>query len=260
PTQDESNKEQLIHGRFEVEKVRQQQGGSKGDLPAYSTFKGVRSLKHKYDKNHQEGMRKSSSLHDLSSQDKDMTASLISSRFLSRSGDRLDVLSSGGGGGRNKSTGGFSTNPYFTIPRTSWPSRVHPSTPQLTAPAAHPSLFNSTSSISSTSSTNSATRRGSIDERSPGQKTSSRERSRHGRERSSSMKDFPTQLTLPRESGSLENIERRAVSVGSSLRPEPDDLSQSMSADETDSNETDELKDLVYMKKGWLIKQGPSDR
>lgn len=244
PSQDEeSTKEQLLRGRFEVERVRH---GSKGELPAYATFKGVRSLKHKYDKNHQEGMRKSSSLHDLSSQDKEMTASLASSRFLSCSGDRLDVLAVGGGVG-GKTAGGFSTNPYFTIPRTSWPSRVHPSGPLLTAPAAHPSLFNSSSSLSSTSSTNSITRRGSFDDRPPsGQKSSSssgRERSRHSRERSASLKDFPTQLTLlPRESGSGENVERRAVSVGSALRPDPDDLSQSMSADETDSNETDELK------------------
>ena len=189
-------------------------------------------------------MRKSSSLHDLTSQDKDISASLASSRFLSCSGDRLDILSSGTGRG-SKSTGGLPTNPYFTIPRTSWPSRVHPSSPLLTAPAAHPSLFNSSSSLSSTSSTNSATHRGSFDDRSPSNHRSSagREHSRHYRERSASLKEFPTHLTLPRESGSLESIDRRTVSVGSALRPEvPDDLSQSMSADETDSNETDELK------------------
>ena len=254
-TEEESRREQLLRGRFEVERVRQ---GSKGELPAYATFKGVRSLKHKYDKNHQEGMRKSSSLHDLSSQDKDMAASLAASRFLSCSGDRLDVLAGGGGVmGGGKSPGAFSTNPYFTIPRTSWPSRVHPSSPQLTAPAAHPSLFNSSSSLSSTSSTNSATRRGSFDDRplaahkpSPG-----RERSRHSRERSTSLKDFPSQLTLlPREGGGGgEGGERRAGSVGSALRPDADDLSQSMSADETDSNETDELKVSGGRCRGWLL-------
>ena len=264
--------------------------GSKGELPAYATFKGVRSLKHKYDKNHQEGMRKSSSLHDLSSQDKGMAASLAASRFLSCSGDGLDVLvaaggASGaglGGGGlgrarRGKSPpGGFSSNPYFTIPRTSWPSRVHPSGPLLTAPAAHPSLFNSSSSLSSTSSTNSASashRRGSFDERpsasgtppgrkgSPGAGGAGRERPRHSRERSTSLKDFPTHhpLTLPREApsaggggGAGGGGEQRsgpvvagasAAAAAAPLRPEPsDDLSQSMSADETDSNETDELK------------------
>ncbi|KAL8603572.1 hypothetical protein ACOMHN_022524 [Nucella lapillus] len=320
PADEVTNKEPVTQGRFEVEKVRQQAsavgGGLKnaapGDLtPSYATFKGVRSLKHRYDKHHQEGMRKSSSLHDLSSQDKDLAPSLASSRFLSCSGDRLDILSSsggsrvgvggGGGGGDGKTAGGggvFSVNPYFTIPRTSWPCRVHPSNPLLTHPAAHPSLFNSSSSISSsTSSTNSATRRGSFEERPLlGQRSSSgplRERPRHNRERSASLKDFPAVLTLPRESGSLESVDRRAASVGSALRPsaEADDLSQSMSADETDSNETDELKmarsseisasnrghpssassnpeaspsskyeDLTYLKKGWLIKQGQSDR
>ncbi|XP_076459730.1 uncharacterized protein LOC143292921 isoform X2 [Babylonia areolata] len=312
PAQDEgsTNKEQTTQGRFEVEKVRPSGGGGKGgDLtPAYATFKGVRSLKHKYDKNYQEGMRKSSSLHDLSTQDRDLAQSLASSRFLSCSGDGLDVLTGGvGAGGRSKAGGGgggvgggFSTNPYFTIPRTSWPSRVHPTTPLLTAPAAHPSLFNSSSSISSTSSNNSATRRGSFEERSQlgGGRSGGgalRDR-RHNRERSASLKEFPTMLTLPRESGgSLESVDRRTASVGSALaaRPEADDLSQSMSADETDSNETDELKmarsseisasnrahpsssasanpeasspsskyeDLTYLKKGWLIKQGQSDR
>nr|KAG5710143.1 hypothetical protein BaRGS_006662 [Batillaria attramentaria] len=260
PPQDEGPNKEVITGRFEVEKVRQQQQ-LRTDLPAYATFKGVRSLKHKYDKNYQEGMRKSSSLHDLSSEDKTaMASSLASTRFLSCSGDQLDVLSSGGGG-VSKTGGRFSTNPYFTIPRTSWPSRVHPAGPLLTAPAAHPSLFNSSSSISSTSSTNSATRRGSFDDRPPSGAKPGKERVRHGRERSASLKDFPTVLTLPRDSGSLENVDGRSASVaGVPHRVEADDLSQSMSADETDSNETDELKDLVYMKKGWLIKQGPSDR
>ncbi|KAK7502092.1 hypothetical protein BaRGS_00006844, partial [Batillaria attramentaria] len=260
PQQDEGPNKEVITGRFEVEKVRQQQQ-LRTDLPAYATFKGVRSLKHKYDKNYQEGMRKSSSLHDLSSEDKTaMASSLASTRFLSCSGDQLDVLSSGGGG-VSKTGGRFSTNPYFTIPRTSWPSRVHPAGPLLTAPAAHPSLFNSSSSISSTSSTNSATRRGSFDDRPPSGAKPGKERVRHGRERSASLKDFPTVLTLPRDSGSLENVDGRSASVaGVPHRVEADDLSQSMSADETDSNETDELKDLVYMKKGWLIKQGPSDR
>jgi hypothetical protein len=55
-------------------------------------------------------------------------------------------------------------------------------------------------------------------------------------------------MSLPREPGSLDNVDlgpsqRRAASVGSALRAaEVDELSQSMSADETDSNETDELK------------------
>ena len=199
-------------------------------------------------------MRKSSSLHDLTSQDKDMTAasSLASSRFLSCSGDQLDILSTGGSGGSNKPPL-LPNNPYFTIPRTSWPSRVHPRDPLLTSPAAHPSLFNSSSSISSTSSTNSNTatpRRSSFDDR-PSKGLSTRpERSRRSKERSMSLKDFPpAQLSLPRDSGSLDNLEppqRRAMSLASALRPvEVDELSQSMSADETDSNETDELKVII---------------
>ena len=41
--------------------------------------------------------------------------------------------------------------------------------------------------------------------------------------------------------------------MGSALRPDADDLSQSMSADETDSNETDELKVSGGRCRGWLV-------
>ena len=41
--------------------------------------------------------------------------------------------------------------------------------------------------------------------------------------------------------------------MGSVLRPDADDLSQSMSADETDSNETDELKVSGGRCRGWLV-------
>lgn len=241
PTQGEDFSKEPEHG-IEVERLRLQQ--YRGDLPAYATFKGVRNLKHKYDKNHQDGMRKSSSLHDLSSseEDKVLASSLVSTRFLSCSGDHIDVLHSAGGR-VSRPRGQFQTNPYFTIPRTSWPSRVHPTGPLLTAPAAHPSLFNSSSSISSTSSTNSATHRGSLDDRSvcPKSLTSIRDHPKHTRERSASLKDFSTQLKLPRNIGSLDSIDHTA---GSRSRSDVDDLSQSMSADETDGNETDELKVL----------------
>jgi hypothetical protein len=53
---------------------------------SFSAYRGVRSLKHKGDKHYQDGLRKSSSLHDLSSDD--VGLDLASSRYLSKSGDR----------------------------------------------------------------------------------------------------------------------------------------------------------------------------
>ncbi|XP_056020279.1 uncharacterized protein LOC125668582 isoform X5 [Ostrea edulis] len=79
--------ETLINGRFNVEKVKPKE-------QQFSTYRGVRNMKHKTDKHYQEGLRKSSSLHDLSSaeMDKEVTRDLAETRYLSRSGDRLDSM------------------------------------------------------------------------------------------------------------------------------------------------------------------------
>ncbi|XP_059163894.1 uncharacterized protein LOC131946906 isoform X2 [Physella acuta] len=181
----------------------------RNDTPAFATFRGVRSLKHRYDTTYHDGMRKSSSLHDLSSEDQEMRETLESSRYLSRSGDRLDTINS------------------FTVPRSS-PPNIN-SSPTFILPPTRSALPNSTfltpkntasshSSISSMSSTNSGSnqRPDPLEERSANIKLH--------RERSSSLKDFSTQLSI------------------------------------SGGNETDELKDLVYMKKGWLIKQAPVEK
>ena len=87
----------------------------KGEAPlSYSTFRGVRSLKHKNSASHQDGaMRKSSSLHDLTDTTGESVGnSLGSSRFLSQSGDRLDMLSTA------PTPIAPSTGGYFTRART----------------------------------------------------------------------------------------------------------------------------------------------
>ncbi|XP_076462124.1 uncharacterized protein LOC143294629 [Babylonia areolata] len=271
-------------------------GTDSTDSPALpTTFRGVRSLKHKADKDHQEGLRKSSSLHDLtSSDDKDTATSLASSRFLSSSGDQLDALDSQEGIGRKRRDGQFSTGSNFRVPRNSCPSSFQSSgSGSALVPAApHSStLFNSSSSLSSTSSGSSGSSRAAVEDR-PGtcRTTKPREQGMQGSSREGSVtasKDVSAPPPMGAEGG-----ERRAVSVtgSASFRQDADDLSQSLSADETDSNETDELKmarsselgassrvlpspapcnpespssayeDLVYMKKGWLIKQTSSDR
>ncbi|XP_067672878.1 uncharacterized protein [Haliotis asinina] len=261
----------ILKGRFEVEKVK-----GKSDMPTFSTFKGVRSLKHKYDKNYQDGLRKSSSLHDLSSEDKKVDSDLVSSRFLSRSGDRLDYVSKNNSlyniSGHSKilSDSKYTSNPYFTLPRVN-------RSPALLLPKPYPGAT-STPVSSATAHSN---RRSSFDDRPQRKNPTAAERARQHRERSTSMKDFPTQLSLPRDDGSGEILSK----------VQDDGASETMSTDETESNETDELKmarssemsavnrahslastpvspdskgtkyeDLVYMKKGWLIKQGPLDK
>ncbi|XP_061181888.1 uncharacterized protein LOC133190336 isoform X6 [Saccostrea echinata] len=79
--------ETIVNGRFNVEKVKSKE-------QQFSTYRGVRNMKHKTDKHYQEGLRKSSSLHDLSSaeMEKDVPRDLAETRYLSRSGDRLDSM------------------------------------------------------------------------------------------------------------------------------------------------------------------------
>lgn len=196
-------------------------------MPTFSTFKGVRSLKHKYDKNYQDGLRKSSSLHDLSSEEKKVDSDLVSSRFLSRSGDRLDYVSKNNslynisGHPKILSDSKYTSNPYFTLPRVNH-------SPALLLPKPYPGATSTPVSSASTPSN----RRSSFDDRPQRKNLSAAERARQHRERSTSMKDFPTQLSLPRDDG-----------AGDMLSKVPDDgASESMSTDETESNETDELK------------------
>ncbi|KAH9488364.1 hypothetical protein Btru_063331 [Bulinus truncatus] len=191
------------------------------DVPAYATFKGVRSLKHKYDTSYQEGLRKSSSLHDLSSENQEMKETLESSRYLSRSGDRLDTLT---------------RESIYSLARNT-PLSVHKSTvshsPWMRSSSLNSSTTkNVTSSHSSISSSSSAT--------SDRQTTKSNNGKLH-RERSSSLRDFSTQFSLLRDS------------VDKPVQSKPN-------TEEIDSNQTDELKDLVYMKKGWLIKQASTEK
>lgn len=140
-------------------------------------------------------MRKSSSLHDLSSEDQEMRETLESSRYLSRSGDRLDTIHS------------------FTVPRSS-PPNINSSPPFILPPtrSALPSCTfltpkntaSSHSSISSMSSTNSGSnpRPDPLEERSANIKLH--------RERSSSLKDFSTQLSI---SGGNETDELKVCTV-----------------------------------------------
>ena len=214
--------------RFEVEKVKQK------DQPL--TYRGVRSMKHKGDKHYQEGLRKSSSLHDLSTEEKEM-GSLENSRFLSHSGDRLDsagdtlAMSDGA-----RLLGGY-TNPYATLPRNiPWqaPSAVKP------LQTANKQDSSSTSSVSSVASaSDSVPRRGSLDDK-PVPTRSSRsasERARQHRERSASMKTFPTNFSLPKIQSSVgsSNVDRVLH------RPESTSSAQQGSGTVSE-NETDEFK------------------
>ncbi|XP_063446261.1 major antigen-like isoform X1 [Mytilus trossulus] len=260
----------ITTGRFQVEKVKPKE--------THMTYRGVRNMKHKGDKHLQDGLRKSSSLHDLSSDE--VGLDLAASRYLSRSGEQLDKLN----GAQNiLNDPKVVNNPYFTLPRNTWQtlannSRQTASQPALTQPLAPPS-----------SATKKPEERSGIT-----RPKNTTERNRLHRERSSSLKDFHSQFTLAPEKGnrtSLSGIDR--LTTHSDSVDGTSDRGSVSSVYSSKDNETDELKmaksselqaagrsqsasalhpagaqasvgtryeDLMYMKKGWLIKQGISEK
>ncbi|XP_069124825.1 uncharacterized protein [Argopecten irradians] len=301
-----------VNNRFEVEKVKVKE-------QAFSTYRGVRNMKHRTDKHYQEGLRKSSSLHDLSSEDaKDVGMGLASSKFLSRSGDRLNYVSSGSHPGIENAARVLAdsnyNNPYCTVPRRTWqtlaanttspPSSNTPSSASANNPSSSPS---SHPSVNANSSHIPIIRRKSTADTQPSAATTSTkpksasERARLHRERSTSMKDFPTQFSLPKPDGtrmSMSSLDRLSSSTShSDGQPSnrPSGRRDLYEVPTNNLNQTDELKmakstefqaasrsrsqpsisgsspqsqgspsnkyeDLMYMKKGWLIKQGSSEK
>ncbi|XP_022319320.2 uncharacterized protein LOC111122066 isoform X4 [Crassostrea virginica] len=287
----------LINGRFNVEKVKTKE-------QQFSTYRGVRNMKHKTDKHYQEGLRKSSSLHDLSSAEieKDMTRDLAETRFLSRSGDRLDSVSGSSEAYKSNvarvlSDSNYINNPYFTIPRRTWQTlaaNYHPASSSVT-PASVSTAASSNSSPPQHSQVTGipALRRGSLDDKTipvSNKPKNASERARLHRERSTSLKDFSTQLSLAKQEGSgrtsLSGLDRMASrsdsqSVGrqgghpeyESRNNETDEhkmakSSELQAASRTQSSpvisgspsQSARYEDLMYMKKGWLIKKGSSDK
>lgn len=187
-------------------------------------------MKHKGDKHHQEGLRKSSSLHDLSTEEKEMS-SLENSRFLSHSGDGLDGVSGSDTLSDSARLLTGYTNPYSTrsIPWQT-PSSVKPLQPSTKQDSS------STSSVSSVASTSdNAQRRGSADDKAvPSKSRNASERARLHRERSASMKTFPTNFTLPKipPSPNVDRVLHRPEST-SSAQHDAGGISE---------NETDEFK------------------
>lgn len=221
-----SDSSTVTTGRFEVEKVKPKE-------QSFVTYRGVRNMKHKGDKHLQDGLRKSSSLHDLSTDE--VGLDLASSRYLSRSGDRLDNL--------NSTTEQAAAvlndpkvinNPYFTLPRNTWQSLAnnkHTSTTSqlsltqpLAAPGSTPKKSEERSGITRP-------------------KNASERNSLH-RERSRSLKDFNTQFSLVPDKGnrtSLSGLDRLSIHTdavdGGSERS-----SSVSSVYSSKDNETDELK------------------
>ena len=217
--------------RFEVEKVKPK------DQPL--TYRGVRSMKHKGDKHYQEGLRKSSSLHDLSTDDKEIS-SLESSRFLSRSGDRLDSTDGATLPDNARLLAGY-TNPYATLPRNINWQAPSPAKPLQSLNKQDSSSASSVSSVTSQSgtSTSDSARRGSLDDKAVSNKPrNASERVRLHRERSASMKTFPSNFSLPKIPSSVgsSNADRLMN------RPESTSSIQQGSGSVPSENETDEFK------------------
>ena len=209
------------------------------------TYRGVRSMKHKGDKHYQEGLRKSSSLHDLSTEEKEM-GSLENSRFLSRSGDRLD--STDGGSTLSDSArllAGY-TNPYATLPRNiTWqsPSPAKPLQSSNKQDSSSASSISSVTSQSGASTSDNAPRRGSLDDKAvPSKSRNASERARMHRERSASMKTFPTGFTLPKIPSIVGSSGAERIN-----RPESTSSVQHGSGGTASENETDEFKVRIFL-------------
>ncbi|XP_060582101.1 golgin subfamily A member 4-like isoform X4 [Ruditapes philippinarum] len=282
------------NGGFEIEKVKPKE-------QQFSTYRGVRSMKHtKENKHYQDGLRKSSSLHDLSTEERE-SGSLDNSRFLSRSGEGLDAESAASYSDGARLLSGYGNNSYMTVPRTT--AFKPPSGKSLYTSNQNSS---SNTSIASAPSSTSETagmreRRGSFDDKSIHKSRNASERARLHRERSASMKSFPTNLTLPKiTSSSVDRLLPRTDSSGQnqtdhenetdehkmakssemqsvsrSTPPPPSPTRQGASATPGTKFETssespnhvrltlespDREQDLMYMKKGWLIKMGTSEK
>ncbi|XP_021376581.1 protein NETWORKED 1D-like isoform X3 [Mizuhopecten yessoensis] len=303
-----------VNNRFEAEKVKVKE-------QAFSTYRGVRNMKHRTDKHYQEGLRKSSSLHDLSSEDaKDVGMGLASSKFLSRSGDRLNYVSVASHPGMENAARVLAdsnyNNPYCTVPRRTWQTLAANTTSPPSSNANIPSSASANSPSSSPSSHPTVVvnpshipiirRKSNADTQSSAASTSTKpksasERARLHRERSTSMKDFPTQFSLPKPDGSrmsMSSLDRLSASSGhvdgqSSARPsgrrdiyevptnnlnQTDELKMAKSTEfqaasrsrsqpsisgsspQSQGSPSNKYEDLMYMKKGWLIKQGTSEK
>jgi len=219
-------------GRLDGEKI-------KGKDQPFATYRGVRSMKHnKENKHYQEGLRKSSSLHDLSTEER-ASGTLDNSRFLSRSGDRLDKDDQEMYNDSARMLGGYSSNPYVQMHNPTWkpPASSKSNLPGKTAATSSNTSIASTGSTSDKSATTSQ-RRGSFDDKSMTAKgRNASERARLHRERSASMKVFPTGLSLPKIPSS--------VATGGSVDRLTSGRSESTSSTDgvhSNQNETDEHK------------------
>lgn len=209
-------------GRLDVEKLKPKD-------QQFSTYRGVRSMKHtKENKHYQDGLRKSSSLHDLSIEERE-SGSLDNSRFLSRSGDMLDSADVETYTDSARLLSGYGTNPYINVPR----NQAFKSPMSKLLNTSNQNSNTSATNQSSTSEKGSAPRRGSFDDKTMQKSRNASERARLHRERSASMKSFPTNLTLPKIGNS--NVDQ--------LRPRGEPSGRTGQADGGQhENETDEHK------------------
>jgi hypothetical protein len=160
-------------------------------------------MKHtKENKHYQDGLRKSSSLHDLSAEERE-AGTLDNSRFLSRSGDRLDTEDVNSYSDGARLLAGYSNNPYVNATRNASfkPPVGKPLQSSSQNSTSNTSVASAPGQSSSTSDKGSSStqRRGSFDDKTMQKsRTTASERARLHRERSASMKSFPTNLTLPK--------------------------------------------------------------
>eukprot|EP00106_Octopus_bimaculoides_P013154 XP_014780596.1 PREDICTED: cytadherence high molecular weight protein 2-like [Octopus bimaculoides] len=209
--------------RFDIDKLK-----------TPNTYRGVRSLKHKNDKHYNEGLRKSNSLHDLSLSTEITPSNLEASKFLSRSGDNLNFIPM-------ENDYDDDDDNAFEIKNSRDGDRSEDVSKNETKIASKISKSNVTYRYSSGDKPNHRSQLNSFEEKqvSSVQPRGSLNRSSSLREKSPENKEFKLYSRTP---SMAKSSEMNSVSKQKDMKQER------------------KIEDMMYMKQGWLIKQGSTEK
>ncbi|GAB1600062.1 golgin subfamily A member 4-like isoform X1 [Argonauta hians] len=236
--------------RFDIDKLK-----------SPNTYRGVRSLKHKNDKHYNEGLRKSNSLHDLSTNGEITPSNLESSKFLSRSGDNLSIIPVESDYDDNtfEINSEDHTKNDSKIPSKISKSNNSSSYQYSSGEKSHRSQVDlEEKQISSVPQRGSLIRMSSLREKSPENKefTSRLSLAKSGQDISIDGPDVSQQPLQSRENELFYN----------SRNNETDELKMAKSSEmnsvskQKDMKPERKIEDMMYMKQGWLIKQGSTEK
>ncbi|XP_029633255.1 putative leucine-rich repeat-containing protein DDB_G0290503 isoform X5 [Octopus sinensis] len=244
--------------RFDIDKLK-----------TPNTYRGVRSLKHKNDKHYTEGLRKSNSLHDLSSSTEITPSNLEASKFLSRSGDNLNFIPT-----ENDDDYDDDDDNAFEIKNSRDGDRSEDVSKSETKIPPKISKSNITYRYSSGDKPNHRSQLNSFEEKqvSSVQPRGSLNRSSSLREKSPENKEFTCRLSLAKSGQEISIDGPDMPQTGdnelfyNSRNNETDELKMAKSSEmnsvskQKDMKPERKIEDMMYMKQGWLIKQGSTEK